>query len=144
MSAVETREFGVLELPEQQRCACQESLERLAKGIPGLMTCGLVGPDGFEIAAVSSVGAAITQLAALSTTLLAVADAFAMQSGSEACRDIIVGTNESCTLFLSVKVGLSVYALFVTAANAASLGSVLTRSRLCLAEIQETLSGVTV
>ena len=143
MTAVEhPPRFDVHEVSDNIREICQQALDKLQENVPGLISAGVVGPDGFELAAVMTRPMEISKLAALSTTLIAIADAFAVESGLTACRDVILGTAGSCTLLLTVPVGPANYTMFVTAGSEAPLGSVLTNARYCLAEVKDALNGV--
>jgi predicted regulator of Ras-like GTPase activity (Roadblock/LC7/MglB family) len=117
------------------RKECEESLVRLQHGVDGLDAAGIVGPDGFEIAAISSGQTEITKISALTSTLLAVADAFLLESGMKECKELILKSDNGTGLLLGIPVGPANYGLFVTVRKDTPLGVVLYQTKFCAREV---------
>jgi predicted regulator of Ras-like GTPase activity (Roadblock/LC7/MglB family) len=121
--------------------ACSDALYELKAQIAGFVSAGVVGPDGFEIASVATRPIEISKLAALSSTLVAVAEAFSLESGEKPCREVILENDGGGrTLLLGMPVQNANYALFVTAGVGVTLGLVLSRTRMCANKIQNLLN----
>jgi predicted regulator of Ras-like GTPase activity (Roadblock/LC7/MglB family) len=98
---------------------------------------GVVGPDGFEIAALSTRPVEIPQLSALTSTLVAIAQAFMLQAGLQPSRHMILESPDGSVLLMSIPVGAATYSLFVISGVDTPLGRILPRARACAAEIGE-------
>ncbi|MEZ5401616.1 MAG: roadblock/LC7 domain-containing protein [Bryobacteraceae bacterium] len=118
------------------RDASIAALRRLREKTPEFKSAGLVGPDGFEIAAISSGGVEVTKLAALTSTLVAVAEAFMLEAGLEKCRNVILESAHGPALLVSIPAGPATYGLFLITGSDATLGRVLLNARGCAAEMQ--------
>jgi predicted regulator of Ras-like GTPase activity (Roadblock/LC7/MglB family) len=128
------------EVDPEAKSACCNALYELKAHLSGLVSAGVVGPDGFEIAAISSRPLEISKLAALSSTLVAVAEAFTLESGEKPCRELILESDGGRTLLLGIPVRNANYSLFVIAGLGVTLGLVLSRARQCAAKIQSILN----
>jgi predicted regulator of Ras-like GTPase activity (Roadblock/LC7/MglB family) len=124
------------------RKECEESLRRLQNGVDGLDAAGIVGPDGFEIAAISAGQTEITKISALTSTLLAVADAFLLESGMTECRELVLKSESGTGLLLGIPVGAAHYGLFVTVRKDTPLGVVLYQTKFCAREVGALLESV--
>lgn len=140
MNIAGPRRYQIHQITDNVRHCCRKVLLALQAKVPDLVSAGVVGPDGFEVAAISERPADISKVAALTSTLVAVAEAFTLESGMESCRDIILNTNGSSILLLSIPVEEAIYALFVVAGKGATLGRVLTCARMSAVEVQAALS----
>jgi len=136
---VEPRRYQAHRVSDAAKEACDAALHRLDLYIPGVISTGVVGPDGFEIAALSIRPIEISKLSALSSTLVAVAQAFMLESGMASCQDLIMGSENGSVLLMSVPVGHATYALFVITGNGATLEQVLSSARICATEVGEAL-----
>jgi predicted regulator of Ras-like GTPase activity (Roadblock/LC7/MglB family) len=114
---------------------CYEALRRLQEGVDGLTAAGIVGPDGFEVASIASTKFEITKVAALTSTLIAVADAFLQESGMTECRELILKSENGTGLLLSIPAGVATYGLFVAVRKDTPLGVVLYQTKFCVREV---------
>jgi predicted regulator of Ras-like GTPase activity (Roadblock/LC7/MglB family) len=128
------------EVHPEAKGACCDALYELKAHVAGLVSAGVVGPDGFEIASVTIRPIEISKLAALSSTLVAVAEAFTLESGEKPCREVILESEGGRTLLLGIPVKNANYALFVIAGLGVTLGLALSRARMCAAKIQNILN----
>jgi predicted regulator of Ras-like GTPase activity (Roadblock/LC7/MglB family) len=140
VNTTERRGYQAYEIDPVSQHTCREALSVLRGQISGFVSAGVVGPDGFEVAALSNGPLEVAKVAALSSTLVAVAEAFALESNMKSCRAIILENDDGNTLLLGVPVHGANYALFVIAEKAVTLGLVLARARMCAAKIQEILN----
>lgn len=136
----EHRRYMATELPESARTSCKEILEALQRGVSGLVGAGVVGPDGFEVAAVFTKPIEIPKISALSSTMVAVADAFTTEAGLNACREVILECNGSNVLLFAIPVLNVNFSLFAIADHTVTLGRILSQGRLCIPIIRDALS----
>lgn len=127
-------------LPDAVARACKKQLQHLREVEPGISSVGLVGPDGFEVASVGPKRIPITKIAALTSTMVSVAQAFVREIDLPPCRDLILDTDIGCAVFMAVTSRRGVYALFAIAEDNAPVGRVLARARLSVQELKSLLS----
>jgi predicted regulator of Ras-like GTPase activity (Roadblock/LC7/MglB family) len=136
---VERREYRVHKVNEPGKKACEAVLRELQEHIWDLRSAGVVGPDGFEISWISTGPIVVSKLAALTSTLVAVGQAFMQESGIKTFRDVILDTEDGCALLLSVPVENATYGLFVVTGKHTLLGNILLWARICAGQVQEAL-----
>lgn len=126
--------------------ACESALHRLQLLLPELISVGVVGPDGFEIAALSTRPIQIPQLSALTSTLVAIAQAFMLEAGFDPARQTILESPNGSVLLMRVPFGpgdhAATYSLFVISGLNTPLGRILPRARNCAAEIGDALTQI--
>lgn len=120
--------------------AAQLHLEEFVSANASVKLAVLTSGDGMEIAAHPKRHVGLTQrMAAMSSSLQALATALAKESGLGNNRSVIIESEGGAILVLGVpSPGLSA-SLSVVAANGASLGHLLWACRSCCAALEKTL-----
>src|SRR5579871_4665336 len=65
---------------------CVRLMKDFRAETPGVTSLGLVGPDGFEIASLTDIEIAVSKVAALTSTIAAVAQALTREVGLSECQ----------------------------------------------------------
>ena len=120
--------------------SAQQRLEDLVAANESIKLAVLTSGDGMEIAAHPRRQAGMTQrIAAMSSSLSALAAALARESGLKSARSVIIESEGGAILVLGVaSPGLSA-SLSVIASNGASLGHLLWAARSCCAALEKSL-----
>ncbi|MCB1020502.1 MAG: roadblock/LC7 domain-containing protein [Bryobacterales bacterium] len=121
--------------------ACREELRRLRNSTPGIQSLGLAGPDGFEVASLLRGSVDQNKIAALTSTMVAVAHAVTRECGLATTREVILETDSGRVLLMDVPAAEMRYALYVIAADEALLGRTIGQTRACAANLAGILSG---
>jgi len=110
------------------RAACQPHLEALArnKEVLGALISTV---DGFEIAAQVRATTSIKKLAAMTSSLLALAEATSQEGEVGNCIDVVIEASEGMVLMMDVPNDNRKLLLTVLCNKAATLGSVLWAAR---------------
>jgi predicted regulator of Ras-like GTPase activity (Roadblock/LC7/MglB family) len=135
----ERQEHRAHKISESAKKACEAVLRELQEHIGDLASAGVVGPDGFEVAWISTRPIAISKISALTSTLVAVGQAFMEEAGIKSFRDVILDTEDGCALLLNIPVGNASYGLFVVTGKNTMLGNILLWGRICATQVQEAL-----
>jgi predicted regulator of Ras-like GTPase activity (Roadblock/LC7/MglB family) len=133
----------VHEIQTETRSACSNALYELKAQVTGFVSAGVVGPDGFEVAVVTTRPIEVSKLAALSSTLIAIGEAFSVEAGEKPCHEMILESEGGGrTLLFGIPVHDAHYAMFVIAGvgGGLSLGMILSRTRMFASRIQSILS----
>ena len=131
------------EIQPETRSGCSNALYELKAQVPGYVSGAVVGPDGFEVAVVTTRPIEVSKLAALSSTLIAIAEAFSVEAGEKPCHEMILESEGGGrTLLFGIPVHDAHYAMFVIAGvgGGLTLGTILSRTRLCASRIQSILN----
>ncbi len=136
----ERREYRPLKVNDSGKKACEAVLRELQEHIWDLSSAGVVGPDGFEVAWIAPRPIMISKIAALTSTLVAIGQAFMQEAGIKSFRDVILDTEDGCALLLSVPVGDVTYGLFVVTGKHTLLGNILLWARICATQVEEALT----
>ncbi len=128
------------QLADHTKLACRALLADFRESTPGIRAAGLVGPDGFEVASIGAKSIAVGKVAALTSTLVAVAHAFGQEVGLPACRDVILDTDAGCSVFMAVPSPKGVYAFYAVADDGALVGRVLSQARICVQGLRAEVS----
>jgi predicted regulator of Ras-like GTPase activity (Roadblock/LC7/MglB family) len=120
--------------------SAQQQLEDLVAANESIKLAVLTSGDGMEIAAHPRRQVGVTQrIAAMSSSLQALAAALARESGLKSTRSVIIESEGGAILVLGVaSPGLSA-SLSVIASNGASLGHLLWAARSCCAALEKSL-----
>lgn len=135
----ERHEHRSHKISESGKKACEAVLRELQEHIGDLASAGVVGPDGFEVAWISTRPIAISKISALTSTLVAVGQAFMEEAGIKSFRDVILDTEDGCALLLGLPVGNKTYGLFVVTGKNTMLGNILLWGRICAKQVQDVL-----
>lgn len=130
----------VLDLPEAIKQSCKAKLKELRESVGNITTIGLVSPDGFEVAWISSATLPVSKISALASTLVAVAHSYSKEVGLSECRDLIVDTDLGCSLLMDVTVEEKTYGLLIATEDTALLGRVLSKARVCAKELKDIIA----
>ena len=120
--------------------SAQQHLEEFVAANDSIKLAVLTSGDGMEIAAHPKRQVGVTQrIAAMSSSLQALAAALAKESGLKSNRSVIIESEGGAILVLGVaSPGLSA-SLSVIASNRASLGHLLWAARSCCAALEKSL-----
>lgn len=129
----------ILDLPEEVKKQCREKLKELRESVTGISTIGLVSPDGFEVVWLSAGTLPVSKISALASSLVAVAHSFTREVGLSDCRELIIDTDEGCSVLMDITVENRTYGLLIVAQDTALLGRVLAKARLCAKEIKDVI-----
>ncbi|MBI1353545.1 MAG: hypothetical protein GC160_04305 [Acidobacteria bacterium] len=127
-------------LSPEAAAACDARLKALCERVSGRISAVLAGPDGFELTALVEGGLSVPKLAALASTLTAVGDALARETGLPECDDLLMQTSAGAALIRAVPVGAQRYSLIVISNERTVLGKLLVVSRECAHEIAEEIA----
>jgi predicted regulator of Ras-like GTPase activity (Roadblock/LC7/MglB family) len=130
----------VLDLPEAVKKSCVTKLKELREAVGGISTIGLVSPDGFEVAWISTATLPVSKISALASTLVAVAHSYTKEVGLSECRELIIDTDLGCSLLMDVTVDGRTYGLLIAAEDTALLGRVLSKARACAKELKDVIA----
>ena len=127
-------------LPADSASSAQRHLEDLVAAHDSIQLAVLTSGDGMEIAAHPKRQVGLTQrIAAMSSSLQALAAALAKESGLASSRSVIIESEGGAILVLGVaSPGLSA-SLSVIASTGASLGHLLWAARSCCAALEKSL-----
>jgi predicted regulator of Ras-like GTPase activity (Roadblock/LC7/MglB family) len=127
-------------LTTQSANTAQRHLEDLVAANESIKLVVLTSGDGMEIAAHPKRNVGLTQrIAAMSSSIQALAAALAKESGLASNRCVIIESEAGAVLVLGVaSPGLSA-SLSVVASNAVSLGHILWAARNCCAALEKSL-----
>jgi uncharacterized protein len=111
-----------VKLPQGAHPACQKYLDALREEHAGIAGALLSTVDGFEVAA--SVGAQVSakKLAAMTSSLLALAQAVSQECSVGQCRDLVIEASTGLVLLMDVPSAQHKSVLTVLCSEAAMLG----------------------
>lgn len=132
--------MSVAALSSEGACVAQLHLEELVCANESITLAVLTSGDGMEIAAHPRRQVGLTQrIAAMTSSLQALASALAKESGLASSRSVIIETEAGAILVLGVP-GPGVSAsLSIIASTGASLGHLLWAARTCCASLEKCL-----
>ena len=117
-----------------------EQLEALGQSSVAIELAVLTSEDGFEIAAYR--GQAISgRIAAMSSSLQALAEAITREAGLNNTRNLIIEAENGVILILGVQSNAARVSLSVVASNRETLGQVLWAARNCCKTLEQALQG---
>ncbi len=127
--------------PNLKAAIAQRAIDQLFNDTSGIKRIVFATTDGFEIVhaplMVESDGGA--RLAAMSSSMLALAEAMAREGNLSTCNDVLVDCSEGKLLLLSVPTSEARFVLCVVAGSHSTLGHILVASRLCAQELSRKL-----
>lgn len=112
-----------------ERAVCEASLDGLVSGNPEVGGALVSTVDGFEVAARMSEAISPQKLAAMTSSLLALAEAIANESAAGSCRDLVIDASEGRVLLMDIPGAQRKLLLTVLCDARATLGSVLWAAR---------------
>ena len=95
--------------------------------------------DGFEIAATLTPGLSAAKLSAMTSSLLALAEAMCKETASGACRDMVIDAEKSRILLMELPHHKQKLVLAVLCTNKVTLGQVLWAVRTCREQLSRRL-----
>jgi predicted regulator of Ras-like GTPase activity (Roadblock/LC7/MglB family) len=126
-----------------QAAICQRSIDQLLKDTAGIMRAVVATTDGFEVVHAPQLaeesGDGGARLAAMSSSMLALAEAMAKEGNLTECNDVLVDCSDGRMLLLSVPAQEARFVLCVAASSSSTLGHVLAAARLCAQEMSRKL-----
>ena len=125
-----------------QAVICQRSIDQLMKDNPGIFLAVVATTDGFEVVSAPvrvDEGGEASRLAAMSSSMLALAEAMVREADLSICNDVLVDCAAGRLLLLSVPVSDARFVLCVGARGDTTLGHVLAAGRLCAEEMSKRL-----
>lgn len=111
--------------------AIQRQLQQFGASTPGVTYALLTSADGFEVAAFKAdgVNAAASKVAAMTSSITALADAMARETGLDRARNLIIESEGGSVLLLGLRETRPPLSLAVVADRQAILGHLLWTAR---------------
>ena len=123
-----------------QATICQRGIDQLLRDNSGIRQALVATSDGFEIVtAPPHTAETAAQLAAMSSSMLALAEAMVREARLSTCNDVLVDCEAGRLMLLSVPLQDTQFVLCVASGNDTTLGHVLSSARLCAQEISRRL-----
>lgn len=120
---------------------CRDQLRTLLSSADGADSAAIVSGDGFEIASQLHDSVSASRVAAMTSSLHALALAASSELALGANRSVVVESEQGTLLVLRVPSAQSELLLTVIARSSAVLGAVLFAARRCVGTIAERMSG---
>jgi len=129
---------------EAERALCQPHLDILVGGSSEVLGALISTVDGFEVAANVRATTSVQKLAAMTSSLLALAEAMSHEGEVGNCIDVVIEAGEGMVLIMDVPNDRRRLLLTVLCNKVATLGSVLWAARNTRNEIGSDISARTV
>lgn len=123
-----------------ERALMQKHLDALAGALPGVRTAVVASVDGFAVAQSRGSGGSEERLAAMTSSMLALASAVGRELGMGPLQALMLEAEDGKVLMLSVETGGEPLLLMVACTQRSVMGTVLWTARECAREIAATLS----
>lgn len=107
------------------REACERAIADLLKTVPHTSGALIASIDGFDIAARLQPGLSPARMAAMSSSVLAVATTMSMDSRLSQCRNLVIEADSGRILLMEIPVEGAALVLMVLCAPQANLGQLL-------------------
>ena len=120
---------------------CREQLRALLAAADGADSAAIVSGDGFEIASQFKDSVSVSRVAAMTSSLHAIALAAGSELALGANHSVVVESEKGTLLILRIPTAQSELLLTVIARSSSLLGSVLFAARRCAGTIAERMSG---
>ena len=128
---------------EAERSLCQPHLDTLVGGSSEVLGALISTVDGFEVAANVRATTSVQKLAAMTSSLLALAEAMSHEGEVGNCIDVVIEAGEGMVLIMDVPNDRRRLLLTVLCNKVATLGSVLWAARNTRNEIGSDISART-
>lgn len=116
------------------------SLEDLGAAHAGIKLAVLTSEDGFEVASYRASGTA-GRIAAMSSSLQALAQAIAQEAGLLGCRSLVIEAGTGNVVLVGVEATSPRITLAIVASGSETLGTVLWATRNCCRQIEQVVKG---
>lgn len=105
--------------------ALQKQLDQFVENNPDILGCAVSTVDGFEVAASMKRPMSAAKLAAMTSSLLALAEAISSESEMGASKDLVIDAEKGRLLLMEIPTAGSRLLLTALCHNSATLGQVL-------------------
>lgn len=112
-------------LPAHVEGACDRHLRDLLEEVAGVTSVGIVAPDGFEVAAIVAPSINVSKVAAVTSTISAVAQVLSDEAGLGDCGSVVIDSSHGKVVLCAVPANEARYCLAAVCEERALLGRVL-------------------